>query len=176
MTMILSSLMDKKFNWTGELDESQWKQWQDFICTGEGHKVFSGDHLEAGSPSDPSFWPIHPNLERLLHAKLMTGGFEDTNWPTSGEHLCNKYICYESTEGVKGEHTQCCYGHNEYDQLLNFASGDVSSGYGPTNAEILQWTDASREDYAMPYVYDDFTWGHCDEDFGALFQEMSASH
>lgn len=38
--------------------------WSDWLCTGDSYKVFVGDHLESASPSDPSFWPIHPNLER----------------------------------------------------------------------------------------------------------------
>lgn len=40
--------------------------WKDFICTGDGYKVFGGDHLESASPADPSFWVIHPALERML--------------------------------------------------------------------------------------------------------------
>jgi hypothetical protein len=45
--------------------------WTTFICDGEGSKVFSGDNFESASPIDPVFWPIHPPLERLLHAKMM---------------------------------------------------------------------------------------------------------
>lgn len=33
--------------------------WVDFVCGGEGSRVFSGDHLESASPGDPSFWPMY---------------------------------------------------------------------------------------------------------------------
>ena len=39
------------------------------------NQVFVGDHLESATAVDPSFWEIHPTMERLLHAKLMAGGF-----------------------------------------------------------------------------------------------------
>jgi hypothetical protein len=45
--------------------------WTDFICNGDASKIFSGDHLESASPADPSFWVIHPTLERLFLAKLI---------------------------------------------------------------------------------------------------------
>ena len=56
-----------------DLQDAGWYAWRDFICTGDGYKLFGGDHLEAASPADPSFWPIHPTLERLLQAKYMAG-------------------------------------------------------------------------------------------------------
>eukprot|EP01034_Spumella_vulgaris_P037635 gene37635-46430_t len=41
--------------------------WLNFICDGgDGGRIFPGDHLESASPADPSFWVIHPTLERLL--------------------------------------------------------------------------------------------------------------
>jgi hypothetical protein len=37
-----------------------------------GVNTILGDHLEASSAADVSFWPIHPTLERLLHYKMYT--------------------------------------------------------------------------------------------------------
>lgn len=59
----------------------------------------------------------------------------------------------------------CCYGHYEHDRLLDAVSGDRTKFFGPTNAETLAATDPRSDSYSMPYVYDDFTWDHCDEDF-----------
>ena len=44
--------------------------WVEFVCDGDGYKVFAGDHLESASAADPSFWPIHPTLDRLLQVTL----------------------------------------------------------------------------------------------------------
>ncbi len=148
-------------------DFDSWAGWKDFICEGDAHKVFSGDHLEAASPSDPSFWPIHPNVERLFQAKYFAGGFETDDWPTESSAICDKYSCYETHGGEKGEYSQCCYGHNIDDQMLNFVEGDVTSGYGATNLAIMSSANPTLVTYKMPYVYDDFSWSHCDEDFSA---------
>jgi Common central domain of tyrosinase len=63
-----------------DIDDDGWYAWADFVCEGDGAKIFGGDHIESSSPADPSFWVIHPTLERLLHAKLMSGGFDDETW------------------------------------------------------------------------------------------------
>lgn len=112
---LLSSLLIK---YTGTLSMSQLSQWKDFICTGDGTKIFAGDHLESASPGDPSFWPVHPTLERLLQAKYMTGGFDSEYWPTeqlssdASEYLCDRWTCYEADEETAWDvHAQCCDGH-----------------------------------------------------------------
>jgi hypothetical protein len=33
--------------------------------------VMAGDQVEAASPNDISFWPIHPTIERLWQYKKM---------------------------------------------------------------------------------------------------------
>ena len=82
---------------TGVLTETGWTAWSNFLCTGDGWMVFPGDHLESASPSDPSFWPMHPTLERLLQAKFMSGGFENNTWHSDSEtqnvchHACLLY-------------------------------------------------------------------------------------
>lgn len=52
----------------------------------------------------------------------------------------------------------------------------LSGYYGPTNAEVLLWTDPRSEEYAMPYIYDTFQWTHCQEDFESLLEELSSAH
>jgi hypothetical protein len=141
-----------------------WEQWRDFVCSGDGSKVFSGDHLEAASPSDPSFWPIHPNLERLYHAKMLSGGFDDSEWPTDASDVCDKSSCYEEKYDDKDNFVECCYGHYIGDQLMDFVNGNASAGFGPTNAEMLSSNPATSS-YEMTYIYDDFSWSHCSDSF-----------
>lgn len=150
-----------------------WDIWVDFLCTGDGYKVFVGDHLESASPSDPSFWPIHPNQERLLQLKFMTGGFDDNTWPTDAASVCDKAKCYINDLDDKDYYEQCCYGHYIDDQLLDFVSGDRYSGFGLTNRQVYEYTDPRLKDYNMPYIYDDFSWSHCeDDDFASLTEEL----
>lgn len=150
-------------SYVGSLTTTQWDEWRDFVCSGVGTKIFVGDHLESASPADPSFWPMHPTLDRLLHAKLMSGTFSSMDWVEDGEDVCDKAQCYES--GTIGYYDACCYGHNEDDQLLDFINADKSAGTGPTNAEILSSGDPTSTTYSLPFIYDNFEWSHCDEDF-----------
>jgi hypothetical protein len=151
------------------MEDEGWNAWKDFICEGDGWKIFSGDHLESASPADPSFWSIHPTLERLMHAKTMAGGFEDEtgDWQADsvdGE-VCDKAECYLEDEGERGRFDDCCLGHNENDATLNFVTGVKTEQWGETNRQILDNTNPTSATYAMPYIYDTFTWDHCDEDF-----------
>ena len=162
----------------GNLTDSDWETWRDFICTGDGNKIFVGDHLESASPADPSFWPIHPTGERLLHAKFMVGGFDEFAWPTSAkgtDYVCNHPQCYEYDDADKDYYELCCYGHYENDQLMDFVSGNRSVGFGPTNKEILDGTDAGSKDYNMPYIYAHFDWDHCHEDFSSIGKTLLQS-
>jgi len=154
------------------MNTDQWTSWIDFICDGEAYKMFSGDHFESTSPEDPSFWPIHGNLERLFHAKLMTGGFSNNAWGVFPSDICDKSTCYDADEDEKGEYSHCCYGHYENDQLLDFVKGDVNTGMGLGNREQLDQTDPLSDSYAMTYIYDEFGWDHCDESFVELYTTL----
>lgn len=162
MTSQLEQLIDSRY--VGDfLNQEQWGEWKSFVCEGDAAKIFVGDHVESASPVDPSFWPIHPTLERILHGKMMAGGFNDNSWPSDSQndYVCDKFNCYE--DGVAGFYDQCCYGHYEDDQMLDFISGDRYSRYGPTNRAIMDDTDPTSQDYAMRYIYDNFEWEHCED-------------
>jgi len=156
------------------MTDDDWGQFRDFICSGDGGLVFVGDHLESASPSDPSFWPIHPAQERLLQLKYMVGSVSGSAWPTDSknDYVCDKAQCYESDYGNKDYYGMCCYGHYENDQLLDFVTGDKNSGYGLTNKQILDYTDPTSDDYNVPYIFDHFKWEHCEEDFAAEIESL----
>lgn len=136
-----------------------------------------GDHLESASPADPTFWVIHPTLERLMHAKMMTGGFYTEDWPTdyNEDYICNRPSCFNTTTGTMDYYEDCCYGHYEFDQTLDAISGDRFQKTGQTNAEVQQATDPRGDSYNMSYIYDNFDWDHCahdGEDFGELLTTL----
>jgi hypothetical protein len=160
--------------WADTNKEGATEAWIDFMCNGDAGKVFTGDHLESASTADPSFWVMHPTLERLLHAKLMTGGFENEQWAADHVHdyICNRPKCYNETTHLKDYYDECCYGHNEEDRLLDAISANRYVKVGPTNAEMIRGTDPRTSYYTMPYIYDQFVWDHCDEDFDSLLQSM----
>ena len=62
------------------------------------HKFWPGDHLEAASPVESSFWPIHPTLDRLLQFKEMAQPFTDKSWDGDDD---GKLCTYDLT-GCKG--------------------------------------------------------------------------
>lgn len=152
------------------MPDEGWDAWKDFICDGDGFKIFGGDHLESASPADPSFWPIHPTLERLLHAKYMANGFDTDQFPsdTTSEYVCNKQTCYDSrysvTKDVRSSISSwpsCCFGHYGEDRMIDAISGDRDAGIGPTNYEIMSWNNPMQDSYRMDYIYDSFRWDHC---------------
>lgn len=157
-----------------DLGDDGWAAWYDFICSGDGQRIFSGDHLESASPSDPSFWPIHTTLERLTHAKLMAGGFLTSDWAVDPrtDYVCAKGKCYDAHYGYTDYWADCCQGHYQYDSLLDATTGNYSNSYGQTNDEIMRYTDPSAGTYQMPYIYDAFSWSHCDEDFQGLLSSL----
>lgn len=157
---------------TETMPEEGYVAWKNFICEGEGYKIFGGDHLESASPADPSFWPIHPTLERILHAKYMANGFDTDVFPSDplNEYVCNKQTCYDPDHDTTddghsgfGAWTTCCYGHYGGDQLMDAPNADRTRGVGPTNYEILAWNNPTKDSYAMDYIYDSFTWDHCSD-------------
>lgn len=105
-----------------------------------------GDQMESASPLDISFWPIHPNLERIWMVKKLSGTFTSEEWPINGTSLGSE-----------------CYGHGPKD-VLPF--GDIFDSPGHrhyqnlTNVELYAMMDPNNDQ--LPYLYDDFTLLHCE--------------
>lgn len=123
-------------------------------------KFWPGDHLEAASPVETSFWVIHPTLDRLMQYKVLAMPWVDSNW-TSGSSTCTA-----ATD---------CLGHNPED--LTFWTSVMKSPDGgefrkayTTNEELRRLLDP-RVNYSLPYIYDDFKWPHCAKD-GWPFKEV----
>jgi len=86
-------------------------------------KVFVGDNYESSSPKDPSFWVMHPTLERLLQAKLMAGGFFSEVWfdDVKNQHVCDYARCYNAELDTTDYFEDCCYGHFADDRMLDIS-------------------------------------------------------
>jgi hypothetical protein len=80
--------------------------------------------------------------------------------------------------GAKDYYDECCYGHYGDDQLLDVTNSTTTEKafFGPSNTEILTRLDARSSSYSMPYVYNDFSWDHCDEDFDSLVSALYDSN
>lgn len=109
-----------------------------------------GDQMESASPTDISFWPIHPNLERVWMIKKLSGTFTDESWPQN------------STSKISDGST--CYGHGSGDMLpmegtIPGTEGVSWNASNLTNSEWYRLLDPTNDN--MPYVYDDFTLKHC---------------
>jgi hypothetical protein len=179
-TLTLINILKKIItNVPDDMSDNGWEAWKDFICLGEGSKIFAGDESESTSGLDPIMWVTHPTIEKLYHIKRIAGGFSTNDkW---AEDATNEFVCrhakcleYEATEGryEKGYFQECCYGHFEYDQLLDAFSGHKEARYGQTNSEILESIDSSSSSYSAPYIYDSFEWKHCPQDFSRLLINM----
>lgn len=112
-------------------------------------RFWPGDHLEAASPAEASFWPIHPTIDRLLQYKERVFPFMETVW--DGESIC-------TTSGTNDG----CKGHNAYDLTFWATVTKIDGVYQKTHLTNQEVRDAVRpSNYSMPYIYDHFDWPHC---------------
>jgi len=122
------------------------------IC---GKAFWPGDHLEAASPVEASFWPIHPTLDRLLQYKMMVDDFAETIWDIDNQEskmYCEYY--YDSS----------CKGHHAYDltfsEVITRSEGTYTFDY-VSNMELR--TALTPDTYSVSYIYNNFEWEHCND-------------
>eukprot|EP00903_Cladosiphon_okamuranus_P021957 g20189.t1 len=133
--------------------------------------IYDGDHLQAGSSLDPSFWPMHPTMERLFMFSVLTGRTNHFTWPDAD-------VTFTDSDGnvvslVNSEFGDTCHGHGGSDifpfglletdidgfEIKTGIKGNPDTGNQLTNREVLAALDASVN--MLPYVYDNFKWDHC---------------
>lgn len=121
----------------------------DMICGYYG-AIKYGEMIESASTLDPSFWPIHPTIERLLLRWRMYKDEIDENWVAN------------SSTTVGGIGTGYCEGHDEFDQL-SYLNLNGRTDY--TNRELYELITPFED--SLPYVYHTFLWDHC-SDYGSV--------
>mmetsp|Transcript_17845 Transcript_17845/g.21865 ORF Transcript_17845/g.21865 Transcript_17845/m.21865 type:complete len:668 (+) Transcript_17845:38-2041(+) len=145
-------------DWISDLPDELLGQFLESICT---TPWTPGEQLEAASPADISFWPIHPTMERLLTWKRIIQPFKSASWTNPTDAKSTKYCIYEGSSD--------CRGHHPWD-LTHFParlldqetkSFDKDRVY-LTNGEFFDAVDPY--DYKVNWIYDSFSWQHCAED------------
>jgi hypothetical protein len=52
---------------------------------------------------------------------------------------------------------------------MNAWTGSRDDRFGPSNEEMVSLSNVNNQEaYTLPYIYDEFTWSHCDGDFTNL--------
>lgn len=160
--------LEVDYTWLQTLDEHRAQRLVRLLCTTPWSP---GEQLEAASPVDVSFWPIHPTVERLLQYKRIVDDFDVTVWanplPEEPTMFCQEGVTTRAAER-RGD-VDRCQGHHAVDLVIYPQLVKQQRGYAKealTNAEFLASLDPY--DYRLPYVYDNFRWTHCEEE-GVFF-------
>ncbi|KAJ8604519.1 hypothetical protein CTAYLR_000938 [Chrysophaeum taylorii] len=125
-----------------------------------------GEHAGADSPWDPSFWPMHPTLDRLYQFKrLIDPDFSTTPWGIVNRTDRPWVDC-------KWEPMSSCKGHHAHDltaYVTTYLDDDgVYKARALTNQEMLDAADPRA--YRLDYIYASFRWDHCHD-----FQDLLAA-
>ena len=172
---VTESMMDAMFvdrptfgDWSSAdgLDDDRRRAVVEKLCTTPWSP---GEQMESASPSDVSFWPIHPTVDRLLQYRRIIRPFNDSSWVTD-DTLGGQKACQYSRYG--------CDGHHAYD--LTVSPTRVVDPNSPINASDFTTSFLSNGDlfhmlnphtYRMSFVYDSFSWDHCAES-GVHFPDL----
>jgi hypothetical protein len=156
----------------------------DALCD-DGPSFVKGDQFEASGGRDPSFWPVHPAMERLFQYASLLRPFRNMSWPTAnvcstGDEPLPKRSdtvgAWRYSPRASGANcfraerrgpprpediADCCYGH--YGDSRWYEEFPVKVG-GVTNARMLELLDPRRpprpeDGYGV--VYHHFRWDHC---------------
>ena len=140
-------------SWVMDIDEEKQGNFVNALLCKTAY--VSGDQLEAGSPSDPSFWPIHPTVDRLLQYKHIVNPFNNEDWGNPGHNVTTTYC---TTSGGS------CSGHHSDDvipfQVKALKDGNYTSMLF-TNEDL--YSVSHPDTYQLNYIYDTFEWDHCDD-------------
>ena len=113
------------------------------------------EQAESASPLDPSFWPVHPTMDRLLQYKRLVSPFLNTHWMnTQAQPPHGTVFCV--TDQCKGHH------RDDVTTFITTVQGDdgVFERRYLTNGELFDFLNPLAP--RMSYVYDNFRWEHCD--------------
>jgi hypothetical protein len=98
-----------------------------------------GEQSESASPLDPSFWPVHPTVDRLLQYKRLVNPFWNTHWmDTSAQLPMGTTFCV--TTQCKGHHV------DDVTTFMSVVQGDDGTFARRylTNGELFECVRARR--------------------------------
>lgn len=162
------SRVDNSADWLMSLEEWQSRGLMKYYCE---TPFTPGEQIEAASPLDISFWPIHPTMERLFQYKRLVNDFSNTEWANPNDdytEYCTQGGNEKDMEEYMGRTPDddmgtLCDGHHADDMtmfksVVKEASGEYKK-LATSNIELLRMINPS--DYQVSYIYEDFTWEHC---------------
>lgn len=114
---------------------------------------FLGDAMNSGATADPSFYPTHPNVDRLFQHRRLFGMTGEDTWPYSNG---SKPWFYWG-----GGNSTFCWGHQPQSTMIwrRIFVDDQESDHYYTNTEMWEKMDPDKN--FNRYVYDNFKWDHC---------------
>jgi len=140
-----------------EDDKHLEKEFAKLVC-GQDEKYsvpFLGDAMNSGATADPSFWPTHPNIDRLFQWRRLQGLSSVDTWMESGASSSNYWGSGSDAE---------CWGHNPDDVMIwrSLFLGDEDDDSFYTAKELFTKMDPHLG--TLTYVFDRFEWPHCAEE------------
>lgn len=111
-----------------------------------GRAPYGGDHLESSSPTEASFWPIHPTMDRLYQYKQLVAPFQEDVWDFDDEVPGQMYCIYSMQGGCMGHHA----GDLCFTESISRVNGTYEKSYY-TNYEMR--TAMTPATYSLPYIY-----------------------
>lgn len=140
------------------------------------HPGIAGEMFTSAASFDPTFWPLHGSMERMLNYKrimveqgVITGFDETWGYPEYDKSSGAAYlyaVCdwsnVKSNEDLtlpKCSFDEVCPGHFEED-VLEF-SNFLNKGETYTNIEMYYFLHPWNEE--LPYTYDTFDFDYCSE-------------
>jgi len=141
----------------------------------------AGDMFSSAASYDPTFWPLHGQVERILALKriqlsqgtISSSDFDETwGFAVTDSRYLQGYCDWSGVSSTSDttlptcdfSSTESCEGHNE-DDTLEF-SNFLGNGDTYTNADFYTFTHPWNED--LPYVYDTYSFDYC-TDAGYIF-------
>merc|ERR1711918_200993 len=126
--------------------------------------------LTSSAPFDPTFWPLHGQVEKLVGLKRINVamGVDDFNmtFAFTGHTIALEGVCDWTAVGSAEDEVMpacdpdaTCYGHNA-DDLMEFYGFDEKHTLTFNNQEFIDWTHPWNDH--LPYVYDTFRFEYCD--------------
>mmetsp|Transcript_45776 Transcript_45776/g.90267 ORF Transcript_45776/g.90267 Transcript_45776/m.90267 type:complete len:654 (-) Transcript_45776:686-2647(-) len=156
--------------WTSDTGEYLGTKFMALACgeTADYEAPFIGDAMNSGATADPSFWPIHPNVDRLFQWRRMQGFTESDVWPYgAGKSASFYWGAGEATVDLdSSDSAGICWGHQPESVMvwkdLGFVDDFKAAGTYYTVLELWELNDPDMGH--LPYAYPDYLWEHCAEE------------